>query len=210
MRKAKSTFRASRANRKGRTWFLGLLVVALAGLMIAGPRLFAQAPGTPMHAQTAAVAGEHGGEAIQLPFGDEAWLPLFIVLGGALVALAFGAYWWMKTMKASPGSERMQGVASAVQEGAMAYLARQVKTMAPVVLVLGIGLFFLYRSQYAFMGDETAVVLGLGVSVAFLLGVTASYLAGYVGMGVAATCAWPTRPFRVSRARSKSPFRPAR
>ena len=38
----------------------------------------------------------------------------------------------------------MQGVAAAVQEGAMAYLARQVKTMIPLVLVIGLGLFFLY------------------------------------------------------------------
>ncbi|HEY3295694.1 MAG TPA: sodium-translocating pyrophosphatase [bacterium] len=189
MRTAKSAFRAGRAKRKVKTWFLSLMVIALAGLMFAGPRLFAQAPSTTTPPQaTAAVGGEHGGEAIQLPFGDEAWLPLFIVLGGALVALAFGAYWWQKTMKASPGSDRMQGVASAVQEGAMAYLARQVKTMAPVVAVLGIGLFFLYKNQYAFMEAAEpgiSTTLGLGVAIAFLLGVTASYLAGYVGMGVA-------------------------
>ena len=54
-------------------------------------------------------------------------------------------------MKQDPGSERMQGVATAVQEGAMAYLARQVKTMIPLVIVIGIGLFFLYKNQYAFM-----------------------------------------------------------
>ncbi|RPH93844.1 sodium-translocating pyrophosphatase [candidate division KSB1 bacterium] len=170
-------------NRKAKTWLLGLLVVALAIFICAGPSLFAQ----PSAAQPAsAPSGEHGGgEAIQLPFGEEAWIPLFIVLAGAIIALGFGVYWWRKTMKQDPGSERMQGVARAVQEGAMAYLAKQVKTMTPVVIVLGVGLFFLYRNQYAFMGDETALILGLGVSIAFLLGVTASYLAGYVGMGVA-------------------------
>ena len=122
------------------------------------------------------------------PFGDDAWLPLFIVLGAALVALAFGAYWWQKTMKQDPGSERMHGVAGAVQEGAMAYLARQVKTMIPLVILIGIGLFFLYKSQYAFMEAHEpgiSMTLGFGVAIAFLLGVTASYLAGYVGMGVA-------------------------
>ena len=83
------------------------------------------------------------------------------------------------------GSERMQGVSAAVQEGAMAYLARQVKTMAPLVLIIGIGLFFLYKQQYSALGGKTALMLGFGVAVAFVLGVTASYLAGYVGMGVA-------------------------
>ena len=182
--------RRSRTFRSARTWFLVLLVCALTVLIFAGPRLLAQAPGEAAAAPAGepAAANQHGGEAIQLPFGDEAWIPLFIVLGGALVALAFGAYWWSKTMKHDPGSDRMRGVASAVQEGAMAYLARQVKTMAPVVIVLGIGLFVLYKNQYAFMEASApgiSTTLGLGVSIAFLLGVTASYMAGYVGMGVA-------------------------
>jgi K(+)-stimulated pyrophosphate-energized sodium pump len=196
MRNTKSIFRGGRAKRKVKTWFLALMVVALAGLLFAGPRLLAQTTGVtsaPAYSQSLDHQGtvppaEHGGEAIQLPWGDEAWMPLFIVLAGALIALAFGAYWLLKTLKQDPGSERMRGVASAVQEGAMAYLARQVKTMAPVVLVLGVGLFILYKNQYAFMdaGEPgISTTLGLGVAIAFLLGVTASYLAGYVGMGVA-------------------------
>jgi K(+)-stimulated pyrophosphate-energized sodium pump len=193
MRKAKSSGRRLLGGKKLPTWLLGLLVVALAGFIFAGPRLFAQPSGGGTAVPVAQVASsaapaEHGGEAIQLPFGDEAWLPLFIVLGAALVALAFGAYWWKKTMRVDPGSARMQGVASAVQEGAMAYLSRQVKTMIPLVFILGLGLFFLYKNQYAFMEAHTpgiSMTLGLGVSIAFLLGVTASYLAGYVGMGVA-------------------------
>ena len=141
-------------------------------------------------ANTPAVAGEAkpGGEAIQLPFGPEAWGPLWTVLIAAFVALAFGAFWWKKTMQQSPGSERMQGVASAVQEGAMAYLSRQVKTMIPLVIVIGIALYFLYHNQYSFMeATQPGIsnILGIGVALAFILGVTASYLAGYVGMGVA-------------------------
>lgn len=161
-----------------KTWFIAGIALALLGFLFAGPKLFAQTPGQPP-AVVAAQPEAHGGEAIQLPFGEDAWAPLFIVLGSALVALAFGVFWWKKTIKQNPGSERMQGVAKAVQEGAMAYLARQVKTMAPLVIVMGIGLFFLYQNQYE--SNE----LALGVAVAFLLGVTASYLAGYVGMGVA-------------------------
>ncbi|MFH1011053.1 MAG: sodium-translocating pyrophosphatase, partial [bacterium] len=144
----------------------------------------------PVGSQPAVTAASHeaAGEAIQLPFSEAAWGPLFIVLVTALIALAFGAYWWLKTVKQDQGSERMRGVAAAVQEGAMAYLARQVKTMAPFVVVLGIGLFLLYKNQYAFMESASpgiSTTLGFGVSIAFLLGVTASYMAGYVGMGVA-------------------------
>ncbi|MEI6519985.1 MAG: sodium-translocating pyrophosphatase [bacterium] len=139
----------------------------------------------PMPAPGAGEQKTAGGEAIKLPFGDEAWIPLYIVLAAAFVAIAFGVYWWKKTVAEDPGSERMQGVAAAVQEGAMAYLSKQVKTMIPLVIVIGLGLFFLYIKQYATEGPETAMILALGVSIAFVLGVVASYLAGYVGMGVA-------------------------
>ncbi len=132
-------------------------------------------------------AGGHG-EAIQLPFGPEAMPPLYIVLLAAFVAIAFGTYWWKKTESQDKGTERMQGVAAAIREGALAYLSKQVKTMIPLVLVLGIGLFVLYKNQYAFMDEiqkGTSLKLGLGVAIAFLAGVVASYVAGYIGMGVA-------------------------
>ncbi len=182
----------NRRKKKFPTWVIVGLTICLAGFLSFGPTLLAQ-PGHEGHdhyqAQTQTMADTHAGgghgEAIQLPFGEDAWLPLFIVLGAAFIALAFGAYWWKKTMAQDPGSERMQGVSKAIQEGAMAYLARQVKTMIPLVILLGIGLFFLYQNQYATIlpGEET--MLGIGVAAAFLLGVAASYLAGYVGMGVA-------------------------
>lgn len=174
-----------------KTVFLACMVIAFAALILAGPKLLAKPEDSvpvPTESVTTAAHAEGGGEAIQLPFSDAAWGPLFIILGAALVALAFGAYWWLKTVKQDQGSERMRGVAAAVQEGAMAYLARQVKTMAPLVVALGIGLFLLYKNQYAFMeavNPGISTMLGLGVSLAFLLGVTASYMAGYVGMGVA-------------------------
>ncbi|MEI7833609.1 MAG: sodium-translocating pyrophosphatase, partial [bacterium] len=96
-----------------------------------------------------------------------------------------GYVWLKKTMAVDPGNERMQGVAAAVQEGAMAYLSRQVKTMIPLVIVIAIGLFALYYSQYKVLTPDKAMTLAIGVAGAFILGVTASYLAGYVGMGVA-------------------------
>ena len=183
-----------RRNRKLKTWMLAAMVICMAAAIIAGPKLFAQTGGQPttitlttpstQHVETAHSGGSHG-EAIQLPFGEDAWLPLYIVLAGAFIALAFGAYWWKKTVSVDPGSERMRGVASAVQEGAMAYLSRQVKTMAPLVVIMGAGLFFLYQSQYEAIFPGRGTTLGFGVSIAFILGVAASYLAGYVGMGVA-------------------------
>ncbi|MHB9026950.1 MAG: sodium-translocating pyrophosphatase [Armatimonadota bacterium] len=207
------TSRQHRVKRKFGTWFLGFLVLALAGIILFGPRLFAQDTTQPeviTHHMTVAQgteppggapidpaapaepgmvaeppAHEGGGEAIQLPWADEALVPLYIVLGAAVLALLFGFFWMKKTLAHDPGSERMQGVATAVQEGAMAYLARQVKTMIPLVIAIMIGLFFLYLNQYQAIAPEEATTLAIGVAMAFLLGVAASYAAGYVGMGIA-------------------------
>ena len=104
------------------------LCLALGLALIVVPRLLAQAPAAPagvpeITAQAALPATEAAaGEAIRLPWGPDAETSLWIVLFAAILALAFGYYWWKKTMAQNPGSERMQGVASAVQEGAMAYL----------------------------------------------------------------------------------------
>ncbi|MDR3708804.1 MAG: sodium/proton-translocating pyrophosphatase [Capsulimonadaceae bacterium] len=198
---ARSHARA-RIRRYGRIALLAFLVVTLAVFTLAGPKLLAQsAPAAARPITSSAISGAAAqplaaplaisqqtgktgqesthGEAVKLPFGDAATLPLMVVLASAFLALGFGFYWWRKTVAQDPGNERMRGCAAAVQEGALAYLGRQIRTMIPLVAIIGIGLFFLYQGQY----DST--VLGAGVALAFILGVTASYLAGFVGMSVA-------------------------
>jgi len=73
-------------------------------------------------------------------------------------------------VKSAPaGNERMNEIADAVKEGAIAYLNRQLKTVfiaAAVIIVV----------VWATMGVKTAV--------GFIIGCTASYLAGYIGMRV--------------------------
>ncbi|HLC20739.1 MAG TPA: sodium-translocating pyrophosphatase [Candidatus Methylomirabilis sp.] len=118
--------------------------------------------------------------SIVLPtFGPQEWKLLWFVLISAFIALGYGAYLAKKTIGEDPGSQAMQDVATAIEEGALAYLARQVKTMIWFVIAITIGLFFMYRSIYEGM------LLPLGVSLAFFMGVAASYGAGYVGMGLA-------------------------
>jgi len=118
--------------------------------------------------------------SIVLPtFGPNEWAILWFVLGSAFVALGYGLYLVFETIKADPGSKEMQEVAAAIEEGAFAYLARQVKTMIWFVVAITIGLFFMYRGLYE------GLVLPFGVSLAFFMGVAASYGAGYVGMWLA-------------------------
>ncbi|MBI2267484.1 MAG: sodium/proton-translocating pyrophosphatase, partial [Armatimonadetes bacterium] len=106
---------------------------------------------------------------------------LWVVLLSAFAAIGYGFYLWYRVVHHySPGSEAMQKVSRAIEIGANAYLGRQVRTMIYFVIAVAIGLWFMYTPIYA--GKP---MLALGVAVAFVLGVFASYGAGYVGMGVA-------------------------
>ena len=123
-------------------------------------------------------------EAIKLDIKPEEMPAFMTVLGivfvSALVAIAYGALLARKTIQTDPGSAAMQEVSAAIQQGAGAYLRQQVRTMSIFVFVIAVGLFFLYQGD-----PRYGAGLALGVSIAFLMGVAASYGAGFVGMGLA-------------------------
>ncbi len=125
-------------------------------------------------------------EAVELPpFGSQEYLILGIVMLLAFAALGFGLYLLQWTLKQDPGTPRMQEVARAIQDGANAYLKRQISTMIWFVLAITVGLFLLYRPVYERIYPGEGLLLGAGIAVAFFLGVFASYGAGYVGMYMA-------------------------
>ena len=120
-------------------------------------------------------------EAIELPkFGRFENAMLWIVFASAWIGIIFGAVVLKRVLAQSPGSDAMQSVAAAVQEGAMAYLSRQFKTMIWFVIAIAIGLYFLYQPLPGY-GPR----LSFGIAIAFVMGVFASYLAGFVGMYMA-------------------------
>ncbi|HLV79394.1 MAG TPA: sodium/proton-translocating pyrophosphatase, partial [Chthonomonadaceae bacterium] len=122
-------------------------------------------------------------EAVELPkFGSGEITLIWIVLLSGIVSVAFGWMWRLSVARQSPGTEKMQEVGQAIREGALAYLSQQVKTMSLLVILIAIGLFFLYRGQAA-MGY--GIPEAIGVALFFILGVVASYTAGYVGMNMA-------------------------
>src|SRR6478735_10660846 len=67
-------------------------------------------------------------------------LTLVIVVAAiAVISLAMGVFFRQQVLAADPGTEKMQEIGAAVEEGAQAYLARQFKTLAVfVVLVFGL------------------------------------------------------------------------
>jgi K(+)-stimulated pyrophosphate-energized sodium pump len=90
----------------------------------------------------------------------------------ALAAVAYGIGLAVWLLRQPAGTERMQEIARAVQEGAAAYLKRQYRTIAIVAIFP-----FLLLGFY----DK----LGWGTAVGFLVGATLSAAAGFIGMFVA-------------------------
>jgi K(+)-stimulated pyrophosphate-energized sodium pump len=99
----------------------------------------------------------------------------------ALVALGFAAALTKAVLAAGRGTNKMQEIAGAVQEGATAYLVRQFKTLAIFVVIAVVLLFLLPVSD---AGDnETAVKIGR--SAFFVVGAVFSALIGGLGMALA-------------------------
>ncbi len=97
------------------------------------------------------------------------FMALVFALGCAAAAIAYGAISAQWVVGLSAGSQRMQEIAHAIQEGAKAYLNRQYTTIALVGGVLFVALL---------------VALDWKTAVGFAIGAVLSALAGYVGMNV--------------------------
>jgi len=95
-------------------------------------------------------------------------IPLVCSLVG-LVGVAYAMIIASIVKGAPAGDARMQEISAAIKEGAVAYLNRQLKSVA----IAGIIIFAIIL---VFMGAKTAV--------GFLIGAVASYAAGYIGMRV--------------------------
>jgi K(+)-stimulated pyrophosphate-energized sodium pump len=99
---------------------------------------------------------------------DLVWICVIVGLIGAGIVAFFVRY----VLGQDAGSEKVQETSRAIQEGAVAFIGREYRTLAIVVVVLAIIL---------------AVVPDLGwrVTVAFIFGAICSMCAGYAGMSVA-------------------------
>ena len=92
------------------------------------------------------------------------------VLAIGVLALLFAGIFAFLVLRKPAGTKKMQDISAAVREGAMAYLARQYKTITivavPIVVIL-------------------AYFINLPTAITFIIGAVSSALAGFIGMSSA-------------------------
>ncbi|MEW2376756.1 sodium-translocating pyrophosphatase [Micromonospora sp. NPDC047812] len=123
------------------------------------------------------LAAEGGG--ISLTGNNVTYVVIAAVI--ALVALAFAGALTKAVLAAGKGTNKMQEISGAVQEGASAYLLRQFRTLAIFVVIAVVLLFLL--PVHGTDGSETAVKIGR--SVFFVVGALFSAFIGGAGMWLA-------------------------
>jgi K(+)-stimulated pyrophosphate-energized sodium pump len=135
------------------------------------------------------LAAEGGYQVFKL--GSSEWFWLIFAAGTALLAIAVGFYLMRGVLAADQGTPTMIEIAAAIQEGAMAYLKRQFKTIAVILVPLAIVVFVTSTEVLkpaAFAGGSsglTFVQSGAFRTLAFIAGCFLSGLTGFIGMSLA-------------------------
>ena len=92
---------------------------------------------------------------------------LYLIIFCGLLSVVYGIWASRSVMASDAGNTRMQEIASAIQEGAQAYLTRQYRTIA----IVGVVIFIL-----------GAILLSIPVAIGFAIGAILSAAAGFIGM----------------------------
>src|SRR5437016_4549629 len=105
----------------------------------------------------------------------------------ALLAIAVGFFLAKGVLAADQGTPKMIEIAKAIQEGALAYLKRQMRTIVVILIPLAAIVFLTSVRVVKPDGSEALsfVQSGLFRTLAFLAGCTMSGLTGFIGMSLA-------------------------
>jgi K(+)-stimulated pyrophosphate-energized sodium pump len=106
------------------------------------------------------------------------YIQLVITITVSIIALAIAGLLAREVLQADTGTPRMQEVASAIREGAEAFIRRQYTTIAILAAVVALLIF----GAYFIAGNVT---LAWHTAVAFIAGAFCSGLAGIIGMWIA-------------------------
>ncbi len=93
----------------------------------------------------------------------------YIAIFLSVVALLYAWYLSTRILRLEPGTPKMQEIASAIKEGARAYMARQYKTIAIFAVIITVIL---------------GVLFSIPIAAGFVAGALLSALSGYIGMSI--------------------------
>ena len=119
--------------------------------------------------------------------GGEAWAAFALLAG--LSALVAAAYLMKGVVGADQGTPAMREIAVAIQEGAVAFLRQQFRTVLLIVVPLAVLVFFTATPVTRTQAGHTTVVFGFAEAglfrtAAFLMGALFSGITGFVGMSL--------------------------
>jgi K(+)-stimulated pyrophosphate-energized sodium pump len=103
---------------------------------------------------------------------------IYVALALGLLAVAVAVILALKVRAADTGTDLMREIASAIEEGAKAYLSRQIKTISTIAVVIFV-LILVSKGLAVDWASGGATALG------FVIGASCSLLAGFIGMRVA-------------------------
>ena len=133
------------------------------------------------------LAAEGGYQVFTLAGGE--WFILIASAVTALIAIGVGFLLMKDVLAADQGTPKMIEIATAIQEGAWAYLKRQFKTIAVILVPLAI-VVYVTSVKVVKPGEAADVALnqwqsGVFRTAAFIAGCVLSGLTGYIGMTLA-------------------------
>ncbi len=134
---------------------------------------------------TSIFAAEGGYQDFVLHGGE--WVVLILSAVSAVLALGVGLFLMKDVLSKDQGTPKMQEIALAIQEGALAYLKRQFRTILIILVPLAVIVFLTSAAVVKPDGTE-ALSFGLSGTVrtlAFVAGAFLSGLTGFIGMQLA-------------------------
>jgi K(+)-stimulated pyrophosphate-energized sodium pump len=131
------------------------------------------------------LAAEGGYQAFHLGGVDKTWLYICLIAG--IVGIGAGLLLARNVLAFDQGTAKMKEIALAVQEGAQAFLSRQFRAIAMIIIPLAILIFFTATKVVRPDGSIALTFQQDGIYrvICFLFGATFSGLTGFIGMSIA-------------------------
>ncbi len=135
------------------------------------------------------LAAEGGYQSFVLTGAEKAWLAVILVV--AVAGIGVGLVLMRGVLRADTGTDTMRSIASAIQEGAVAFLRRQFRAILIVIVPLAVLIFFTAtKVTKPGPGGTTGLALSFASAggfrvLCFVFGAICSGLTGFIGMSLA-------------------------